>query len=96
MELGPISGIRSVALLQAKRAEKGDKPLFVIDASARAGDESGTSGQQTPGPELDDDADRAPEEQAADVIEMTAAASGLDNEQDRPETPSPGSHDWFV
>jgi hypothetical protein len=96
MELGPISGIRSVTLLQAKRAEKGDSPLFVIDASARTGDEPSSPDQQTPGGDLDRDPDNAPEEQAADGIEASAAEDGTDNEQDHPETPCRGSHNWFV
>jgi hypothetical protein len=94
MELGPISGIRSVTLPQARRAEKDNTPLFVIDASARAGDDPGSSDQQSSGR----DPDNALEEQAADAVELAAAETenATTIEPDLVEKASSSGHDWFV
>lgn len=99
MELGPISGIRSVTLPQARRLEHGEMPPVVINATAATGDEPGSSGQQSSQPEQDSghnrgsDQDTPVEEQPVEPIELAAAN---DRELTRSEDQTLPGHDWFV
>ncbi len=99
MELGPISGIRSVTLQQARRAEQGVMPPVVINATAATGDEPGSSGQQSSKREQEDrghdpsEQDNSLEEQAVEAVEL---ATENDHEPNRSEDTTLSGHDWFV
>ena len=60
MEVGPVPGIRAVALVTA-RAEPRLQPAFVVDAAARSGEESWSSSRQT--------TERGADDEDADVFE---------------------------
>ncbi len=48
MEIGPITGVRAVSLLSVHRVESTQPPVFEIDPSARAADETYSTSSQTP------------------------------------------------
>ena len=48
MEIGPVTGIRAVSLLNTQRIESALPPAFQIDASARAGDDAYSASRQIP------------------------------------------------
>ncbi len=81
MDLGPITGIRSVSLFNTRKPQKDDSPRFEIDASAQAGDESFTSSQDSP--------EHKEEEK---LPEQTAA----DDRHDDPAAAPDQRHNWFV
>ncbi len=60
MELGPVPGIRAVALVTA-RAEPRLQPAFVVDPSARSGEETWSSSRQK--------AERGADDEDAEVFE---------------------------
>lgn len=95
MELGPISGIRSVTLQQARRAEQGVMPPVVINATAATGDEPGSSGQQSSQPEQDSGHNRS-SDQDTPVEEQPVEAAASDLELTRSEDQTLPGHDWFV
>lgn len=106
MDLGPISGIRSVSLLNAQRAQREGTPNFEIDASARTGDDP-NSNQQTPDRKHDRKAEPKPEEDAEFVPQSAAAdeddpaESAAVEHAPNPHEDSPGDkpengYDWFV
>jgi hypothetical protein len=73
MEIGPLTGVRSVSVLNTPRAKSGLLPAFEIDASERPGDDAQSSSSQTPDRGLeDDDSALATEE---DETELEAPAS---------------------
>jgi len=63
MEIGPITGVRSVSLLSMHRAENSQPPIFEIDPASRAGDETYSGAGQTPNRGLEDEDSGAPEEE---------------------------------
>lgn len=63
MEIGPITGVRAVSLLGTQRTESSPHPLFEIDPSARAGDETYSAARQTPKRGLEEEDSGEPEEE---------------------------------
>ena len=61
MEIGPISGIRASSLLTVRRTESTQAPVFEIDPSARADDETYSSSKQNPDRGLADEDSDSPE-----------------------------------
>jgi hypothetical protein len=70
MEIGPVTGVRAVSLLSAQRVPSSHSPIFEIDPSARAGDETYFAGRQTPKRGLEEEDSDAPEEDDADLATM--------------------------
>lgn len=89
MDLGPISGIRSISLLNAQKAQVDAAPHFEIDASARPDDERGSK-QQTPDRKPEKDAEFVP--QAAAVDQENIAGGDSDSSDGTQES----RYDWFV
>ncbi len=77
MEVGPITGVRAVSLLNVKRTGDAQPPVFEIDSSARAGDEAYSPSHQTP--------DRGLEEEDSGIAEDDAT------QPETPSMPS-GNH----
>ncbi len=73
MEIAPITGVRAPSLLQVKRSENSQSPVFEIAPSARTGDETYSSSHQTP--------DRGLEEEDSGVVEED------ETEQEAPPPP---------
>jgi len=67
MELGPVTGVRAVALLNPARFENSAPHGFIIDPSARAGDDAYTASRQAP--------DRGLEEEESSLDDEREAAS---------------------
>ncbi len=63
MEIGPATGVRAVSLLGAQRTESSQHPVFLIDPSARAGDEMYSAVDQTPKRGLEDEDSGEPGEE---------------------------------
>ncbi|MGA7856387.1 MAG: hypothetical protein WCA11_00555 [Terracidiphilus sp.] len=55
MEIGPVTGVRAVSLLSVRKADAAQLPVFEIDPSARAGDETYSSSNQQSGRGLEDE-----------------------------------------
>lgn len=55
MEVGPITGVRAVSLLNVKRTIDAQPPVFEIDPTARAGDEPYSPSHQAPDRGLEED-----------------------------------------
>lgn len=85
MDLGPIEGIRSVALLNAQRAKKDGTPNFEIDATERAGD-GHASKQETPEQKA----------QGEEEFKPTPDPPAADPRPAEPEIDSEGQLNWFV
>jgi hypothetical protein len=87
MDLGPITGIRSVALLNAQRAQREGTPNFEIDAAERSGDEP-NSNQQPPErrAKADEEFHHTPE----------PAAENPPTDPAEPVIDAEGQHNWFV
>jgi len=85
MDLGPITGIRSVALLNAQRAQREGTPNFEIDATERSGDEP-NSNQEPP-------ERRA---QAEEEFHPTTEPAPPETQPTEPVVDSEGQHNWFV
>lgn len=83
MDLGPITGIRSVSLFSARKQQKEDAPRFEIDASAQANDESFTSSQDAPERKADEQNSQASVDASADIRGEDPGAADED-------------HNWFV
>jgi len=81
MDLGPLTGIRSVSLINARKPQKEDLPRFEIDATAHTGDESFTPSQDPP-----EHKDEEKPEQAVQAVADDDHATA---------SPEPG-HNWFV
>ncbi len=78
MEIGPVNGIRAISLLSVQRSEGVAPPIFEIDASAPAGDETYSSGSQHSQRGLEgEESDSAAEEADGDPeIPSSGARSG--------------------
>lgn len=67
MEIGPVTGIRTVSLLTLQRTESGLPPAFEIAASARPDDGAYSSSRQTPDRGLEDEDSALTEEDEAEL-----------------------------
>jgi hypothetical protein len=67
MEIGPIAGVRAGSLLSVQRAESAQPPVFLIDPSARPGDETYSSARQAPNRGLEDEDSVEPGEEEFDL-----------------------------
>jgi len=85
MDLGPITGIRSISLLNAQKTKAEESPRFEIDASARS-DEEGYSPSQEQTP------DRKPPQQEASQPDPIPA----EKHPEESSNASEGNHNWFV
>ena len=103
MDLGPIAGIRSIALLNAQKAKAEQEPHFEIDASARSGDDS--SHQDTPPrqkfaqKQAQDQAHAQAQDQAEEEFRPTPAPdqqAAADAPSAEPVVDSEGQLNWFV
>lgn len=75
MEIGPVSGIRAISPAGVQKPEGSKLPVFVIDPSARAGDETYSASSQEP--------ERGLEEEQSDSPDMVDA----DRDDLLPQTP---------
>jgi hypothetical protein len=77
MELGPIAGVRAVALINPVRFENSAPQAFVIDPSARAGDDACTEGHRAPdrGLEEEETSSDGEGEVASDAIVFSTSRS---------------------
>lgn len=76
MEIGPVNGIRAISLLSVQRHENDARPIFEIDASAKADEETYSSNRQTPDRGLEgEEFDSPPEEEVNSALEALPTAS---------------------
>jgi len=97
MDLGPIAGIRSIALLNAQKAKAEQEPHFEIDAAARSGDDP--SHQETPQRQKFAQKQAKPEDQAEEEFRPTPAPdqqTTADTPSAEPVVDSEGQLNWFV
>lgn len=84
MEVGPITGVRAVSLLNVSRAVSALDPVFKIDPTGRADDETYSPGRKA--------ADRGLEEETTDA----EACGGDETSGDRLLLPASSRISYFV
>ncbi|HEX3893707.1 MAG TPA: hypothetical protein VHW46_14115 [Terracidiphilus sp.] len=84
MDLGPITGIRSIGLSSGRKAERDDSPRFEVDSSPKANDDAYSSSEDAPRDKNPENQPKKPQ-QVASQAEATGPEAEPDNE-----------HNWFV
>ncbi len=76
MEIGPISGVRGIALLEVHRAPSEQPTVFEIASPSRADDETGSSGRQPPDRGLEDEDLASPDDDDTETAAGRSAVLG--------------------
>jgi hypothetical protein len=85
VDLGPIAGIRSISLLNARKTESEGTPHFEIDAAERSGDDSYSASGENGQPES--------EHPSTEAIEASAESG---SEEAQPNAALEEHRSWFV